>query len=45
MHPQDMGVLDEVALAGPTAAAADIDLPEHTANDIFLLEEEVEVER
>ena len=28
-----------------TAAAADIDLPEHTANDIFMLEEEVEVER
>lgn len=41
-----MGMHDEMAVAeGPTAAAADIDLPEHTANDIFLLEEEVEVER
>ena len=27
------------------AAAADIDLPDHTANDIFMLEEEIEVER
>ena len=45
MQPQDMGVPDEMAWKGPTAAAVDIDLPDHTANDIFLLEEEVEVER
>lgn len=45
MPPQDMEMLDEVPLPEQTAAAADIDLPEHTANDIFMLEEEVEVER
>lgn len=36
---------EEMPMPEATAAAADIDLPEHTANDIFMLEEEVEVER
>lgn len=50
MQPQEtelqgMEMPDDVPQAGATAAAADIDLPEHTANDIFMLEEEVEVER
>ena len=42
---QGMQLPDEVPQPGATAAAADIDLPEYTANDIFMLEEEVEVER
>lgn len=37
--------LEEDAAPEAGAAAADIDLPDHTANDIFMLEEEVEVER
>ena len=45
--PQELEpeVLQEVPMPDATAAAADIDLPEHTANDVFMLEEEVEVER
>ena len=50
MEPQEMELRGmemphEAPQPGATAAAADIDLPEHTANDIFMLEEEVEVER
>lgn len=45
MEPQQMDMLDEVPRPEATADAAEIDLPEHTANDIFMLEEEVEVER
>lgn len=45
MEVQGMDMPDEIQRPGATAAAADIDLPEHTANDIFMLEEEVEVER
>ena len=36
---------EEFPLPEVAAAAAALDLPEHTANDIFMLEEEVEVER
>ena len=35
----------EDAMPLADAIAADIDMPDHTANDIFMLEEEVEVER
>ena len=45
MEMQGMELPHEIPQSGATAAAADIDLPEHTANDIFMLEEEVEVER
>ena len=47
MEVQGMDMPGEVPQQGATATAApaDIDLPEHTANDIFMLEEEVEVER
>ena len=37
--------VDEGPMAAADATAADIDMPDHTANDIFMLEEEVEVER
>ena len=37
--------VDEGLMAPADAIAADIDMPDHTANDIFMLEEEVEVER
>lgn len=45
MDMQGVEMPDEIQRPEATAAAADIDLPEHTANDIFMLEEEVEVER
>ena len=38
-------VINEDAMPLADAVAADIDMPDHTANDIFMLEEEVEVER
>ena len=44
-HEPEMELQEETAMPEPTAAAADIDLPEPTANDISMLEEEVEVER
>ena len=37
--------LDEAMLPEPAAPEADIDLPDHTAQDNFMLEEEIEVER
>jgi len=37
--------MNEDAMPPADAIAADIDMPDHTANDIFMLEEEVEVER
>ena len=37
--------MDHGPMAAADATAADIDMPDHTANDIFMLEEEVEVER
>ena len=37
--------MDEGPVAAADATAADIDMPDHTANDISMLEEEVEVER
>lgn len=45
MEMQGMDMPHDIQRPEATAAAADIDLPEHTANDIFMLEEEVEVER
>jgi len=38
-------LMNEDAVPPADAIAADIDMPDHTANDIFMLEEEVEVER
>ena len=35
---QEMEVHGEMAMPEATAAAADIDLPEPTANDVFILE-------
>ena len=52
--PEDMQVhmdedmqmpLNEDMLPEPAAIEPDIDLPDHTAQDIFVLEEEIEVER
>ncbi len=37
--------VNEDAMPPADAIAADTDMPDHTANDIFMLEEEVEVER
>ncbi len=36
---------NEDAMPPADAIAADLDMPDHTANDIYMLEEEVEVER
>ncbi len=38
-------LMNEDAMPPADAIAADIDMPDHTANDIYMLEEEVEVER
>ena len=44
--PEEMQpCMDQGPMAAADATAADIDMPDHTANDIFMLEEEVEVER
>lgn len=38
-------LMNEDAVPLVDAIAADNDMPNHTANDIFMLEEEIEVER